>query len=57
MDANLLMDLVKRYEPITRVVKNYAGERLFVVTTPMVREVLMLSTNDALLEKIDLGML
>ena len=56
-DADLLMNLAKRYDPIIRVVKNYASDRLFVVTTFVIREVFMLNTNEALLEKNDLGTL
>ena len=55
VDIDLLMDMAKRYDPITRVLINYIGEWLFSMSTQVIREVFMLNSNIALLEKIDLG--
>ena len=54
IDAKLMMDLAKRYDPIAQLVKNYASDMLFVVIALVIREVFMLSINEALLEKINL---
>ena len=43
VDVDLLMDMAKRYDPITRAVNNYVGERLFAITTPVIREDFMCS--------------
>ena len=42
VDIDLLVDIAKKYDPITRVVSNYIGEWLFVVSTQVIREVFML---------------
>ena len=51
------MILAKRYDPLTRVVSNFAGDHLFVVSPSIIREVFGLSKNNALLERIDLSQL
>ncbi len=56
-EVDLLVSLAKRYDPLTRVVSNFFGDRLFVVSPPLIREVLGLSTNNDLLERIDLSQL
>ena len=55
LDVDFLVSLAKRYDPLTRVVSNFFGDRLFAITTPMIREVFALTSNSALLEKIDLS--
>ena len=55
MDVDLSVSLAKRYEPLTRVVSNYIGERLFSLNAQVVRELFMLTYNKALLERIDLS--
>ena len=55
LDVDMLVSLAKRYDPLTRVVSNFSGDKLFIVTAPMIREVFSLTTNSALLEKIDLS--
>ena len=56
-DVDLLVGLTKRYDPLTRVVSNFARERLFFMTAPIIREIFDLTTNNALLEKNDLTQL
>ena len=48
-DIDLLASLVKRYDPLSRVVSNYTSERLFGVNAQVIREFFMLTTNEALL--------
>ena len=55
LDIDLLVDMAKRYDLITRVLRNYVGERLFGVSAQVIMEVFMLNSNTTLLEKIDLG--
>ena len=33
VESDLLMDMAKRYDLVTRVLRKYVGERLFVVST------------------------
>ena len=47
MDSSLMMDLAKRYDPITQLLKNHASDRLFSIIAPMIKEVFILSTNEA----------
>ena len=54
LDIDFLVEMEKRYKPLTRVVSNYVGEWLFVVSSQVIREVFILNPNVALLEKIDL---
>ena len=53
-DYNLLIMITKRYDPVLRVVKNYARENILKVTPEVIREVFMLNPIHALHEKIDL---
>ena len=55
LDVNLLVSLAKRYDPLTRVVSNFARDKLFAMTAPVIREVFSLTSNSALLERIDLS--
>ena len=55
VDIDLLVDMAKRYDLVTRVLRNYVEERLFFVLAQVIREFFMLNSNIALLEKIDLG--
>ena len=55
LDVDLLVSLVKRYNHLTKVVSNYVGDRLFVVTNPIIKEVFALNTNVSLLEKTNLS--
>ena len=56
-DVDLLVSLAKRYDPLTTVFSNFASDRLFVVSPPVIREIFGLSTNNSLLERIDLSQL
>ena len=56
-DVDLLVALAKRYDPITRIVSNFTGDCLFVVSPSLIKEVFGLSKNNTLLEKIDLSQL
>ena len=56
-DVDLMVSLANRYDPLTRVVRNFASDRLFFVTPPIIREIFDLTKNNALLEKIDLSQL
>ena len=53
MDVDLLVSLAKRYDPLTRVVSNYTGDRNVVVTPLVIRDVFSLTSKVALLKKID----
>ena len=57
LDVDLLVSLAKRYDPLTKVVRNFAGDRLFSITPPVIREIFNLTTNIFMLEKIDLSQL
>ena len=54
-DVDLLVALTKRYDPITRIVSNFTGDRLFAVSPSLFKEVFGLNKNNTLLEKIDLS--
>ena len=54
LDIDFLVEMEKRYKPLTRVVSNYVGEHLFSIIAQVIREIFMLNSNVALLEKIDL---
>ena len=56
-DVDLLVALAKRYDPITRIVSNFTGDRLFAVSPSLIKEVFGLSKNNTLLKKIDLSQL
>ena len=56
-DVDLLVTLAKRYDPLTRIVSNFAGDCLFAISPSLIKEVFGLSKNNALLEKIDLSQL
>ena len=56
-DVDLLVTLAKRYDPLTRIVSNFAGDRLFAISSSLIRKVFGLSKNNALLERIDLSQL
>ena len=51
------MILAKRYDPLTRVVSNFAGDCLFAISPSLIKEVFGLSKNNALLKRIDLSQL
>ena len=51
------MALVKRYDPITKIVSNFTGDHLFVVSPSLIKEVFGLNKNNTLLKKIDLSQL
>ena len=51
------MILAKRYDPLTKVVNNFAGDHLFVVSPFVIKEVFSFSKNNALLKRIDLSQL
>lgn len=44
-DDDLLVDMLKKYDPITRVVKNHVGDNLFRVSLDLIREVFKLNPN------------
>lgn len=54
-DSDLLVDLAKKYDPITGWVKNHVGVNLFRVFPELIRDVFSLNPNPTLREKIDLG--
>ena len=51
------MALAKRYDPITKIVSNFTGDRLFAVSPSLIKIFFGLSKNNTLLEKIDLSQL
>lgn len=53
-DDDLLVDMAKKYDPITRVVKNHIGYNLCRVSPELIREVFKLNPNHAIHEKIDM---
>lgn len=53
-DSDLLADMAKKYDPITRIVKNHVGDNLFRVSLELIREVFKLNPNHAVHEKIDM---
>ena len=55
LDFDLLMSLGKNYDHLTKVVSNFAGDRLFAMTAPIIRELSTLTSNVSLLEKVDLS--
>ena len=55
VDTDLLVDMAKRYDLVTRVLRNYARERLFSMLAQVIREFFMLNSNTTMLERIDLG--
>ena len=44
------MSLAKRYDPLTRFVSNYIGDRLFSIIAPLIREVFALTSKNDLSE-------
>ena len=46
--------MVKKYDPITRVVKNHVGENLSRVSPELIKEVFKLNPNHVVHEKIDI---
>ena len=40
-DMDLLVVLAKRYDPLTRVVSNFAGDCLFDVSPSIIRDILL----------------
>ena len=55
VDIDLLVDMAKRYDLVTRMVRNYIGERLFIVSAQVIREAFIIISNIALFEKVNLG--
>ena len=55
MDVDFLVSLAKRYVPLTRVVSNYTGDKIFAIIVPIISEVFALTYNISLLEKINLS--
>ena len=53
-DSDLLTNITKKYDPITRIVKNHAGDNLFRVSPTLIREVFKLNPNHAIHERIDM---
>lgn len=53
-DSDLLVDLAKKYDPITGWVKNHARVNLFRVCPELIREVFNLNPNHAMHETIDM---
>jgi hypothetical protein len=51
---DLLVDMAKKYDPITRVVKNHVGDNIFRVSPELIREVFKLNPNHSTHEKIDM---
>ena len=54
-DSDLLVDLAKKYDPITGWVKNHAGINLFRVRPELIRDVFNLNPNHVVHETIDMG--
>lgn len=54
-DSDLLVDLAKKYDPITGWIKNHAGVNLFKVCLELIRDVFNLNPNHAMHENIDLS--
>lgn len=46
--------MAKKYDPITRLVKNHVGDNLFRVSPELIREVFKLNPNHVVHEKIDM---
>ena len=53
-DSDLLVDLAKKYDPITGWVKNHAGVNLLRVCPELFSEVFNLNPNHAVHENIDM---
>ena len=53
-DSDLLTNMAKKYDPITRIVKNHVGDNLFRVSPTLIREVFKLNPNHVIYEKIDM---
>ena len=53
-DSDLLVNIAKKYDHITRVVKNYAGDNLFRVSPKLISEVFNLNPNHTMHEIIDM---
>ena len=53
-DSDLLVDLAKKYDHITRFMKNYAGDNLFRVSPKLIHEVFNLNPNHVVHEPIDI---
>ena len=56
-DSDLLVDLAKKYDQITRFVKNYAGDNLFRVSPELIHEVFNLNPSHVVHEIIDMDYL
>ena len=54
-DSDLLADLAKKYDHITKFVKNYAGDNLFRVSPELIGEVFNLNPNHVVHEIIDMN--
>ena len=53
-DSDLLSDMAKKYDHITRIVKNHARDNLFRVLPTLISKVFMLNPNHAVCEPIDM---
>ena len=53
-DSDLLFDMAKKYDHITRIVKNHVGDNLFRVSPALIIEVFKLNPNHAVHETIDM---
>lgn len=53
-DSDLLVDMAKKYDPITKIVKNHVGDNLFRVSPELIREVFKLNPNHYVHETIDM---
>ena len=53
-DDDFLTIILKKDDPIIRIVKNHAGDNIFRVSPKLIREVFKLNPNHAIHEKIDM---
>ena len=53
-DSDLLVDLAKKYDQITRIMKNYVGDNLFRVSPKLIHEVFNLNPNHVVHKIIDM---
>lgn len=53
-DDDLLTIMLKKYDPITKIVKNHFGDNIFRVSLELIREVFKLNPIHAVHEKIDM---
>ena len=53
-DSDPLTNMAKKYDPITKAVKNHVGDILFRVFPELIKEVFKLNPNQAIYEKIEM---